>query len=145
MIPFHVRREPMAVNRRSASGESMKTPDPTGDQEDPDVEDFGFGSSGHRKEAELFGSSGHRKEVELFGSSGHDPGVGRRDDSSGLGRPGWESYGRLGFCIWRFDGATWHVVTSKCTGGAVCGRPPKGAGSYEGEHRKKFCEPEPGP
>ena len=59
------------------------------------------------------------------------------------GTPGWEAYQRYGYSIWRFDGLNWQVMVSKCTEGAVCGLPPKEAGQYVGEHRKKNCEPAP--
>jgi hypothetical protein len=55
--------------------------------------------------------------------------------------PMWEAYQRYGYSIWRFDGADWQVVSSKCAPGAVCGTPPREAGQYVGEHRKKHCEP----
>jgi hypothetical protein len=57
------------------------------------------------------------------------------------GTPGWEAYQRYGYSIWRFDGLNWHVIVAKCSEGAVCGLPPKEAGQYVGEHRKKNCEP----
>ena len=59
------------------------------------------------------------------------------------GTPGWEAYQRFGYSIWRFDGVSWQVIVSKCLEGAVCGLPPKEAGQYVGEHRKKNCEPAP--
>jgi hypothetical protein len=61
------------------------------------------------------------------------------------GTPGWEAYQRYGYSIWRFDGLGWQVMESKCAEGAVCGVPPREAGLYVGEHRKKNCEPAPVP
>jgi hypothetical protein len=53
----------------------------------------------------------------------------------------WPAYRQYGYSIWRFDGQDWQVVASKCEEGAVCGAPPREAGQFVGEHRKKQCEP----
>jgi hypothetical protein len=57
------------------------------------------------------------------------------------GGASWEAYRRHGYSVWRFDGQGWQVVTSKCAAGAVCGAPPREAGQFVGELRKKHCEP----
>jgi hypothetical protein len=57
------------------------------------------------------------------------------------GVPGWDAYRRHVYSVWRFDGLGWQVVASGCSNGAICGSPPREAGQYVSERRKKSCEP----
>jgi hypothetical protein len=80
----------------------------------------------------LYETSAHCEPI-FFETSAHF--------DAAAGGASWEAYRRRGYSIWRFDGQGWQVVTSKCAAGAVCGAPPREAGQFVGEHRKKHCEP----
>jgi hypothetical protein len=128
----------------------MKTPDPsdrqqnTGDdavRQDDIAAEWLFDSSAGF-EPMLFDTSAQIEAVYFDTSANAVVGANdNRAPGGGAAVPGWEAYRRHGYSIWRYDGAGWQVVASRCTAGAVCGAPPREAGQYVGEHRKKNCEP----